>query len=268
MNNIDKRPIGIFDSGLGGLTVVKSFQKLLPNESIVYFGDTARVPYGIKSKNLVLQYSIKITKFLIKQNAKLIIVACNTATAMALNELREKFIDVPIIGVIDPGVKKAVSITKTNNIGVIGTIATINSKAYYQSIKTLNSNIKIYSKACPLFVPFVEEGLLKGKAISEVVKYYLNDFEHKVDTLILGCTHYPLLKEAISNVTKDIVLIDSAYVVANSAKDILSKHKLLNEKNNQGLLLCYVTDLPMKFDELGNIFLGSKINSVTLVDDF
>jgi len=268
MNNIDKRPIGIFDSGLGGLTVVKAFQELLPNESIVYFGDTARVPYGIKSKNLVLQYSIQITKFLIKKNAKLIIIACNTATAMALNELREKFTNIPIIGVIDPGVKKAISITKTGNIGVVGTIATINSKAYYKSIKTLNSNIKIYSKPCPLFVPFVEEGLLKGNAIAEVIKHYLTDFYNKVDTIILGCTHYPLLKEAISSVTKDIVLIDSADVVASSAKEILNECNLLNEKNNEGLLLCYVTDLPMKFDELGNIFLGSKIDGVTLVDGF
>ena len=268
MNKIDNRPIGIFDSGLGGLTVVKAFQELLPNESIVYFGDTARVPYGIKSKNLVLQYSIQITNFLIKKNAKLIIIACNTATAMALSELKKKFINIPIIGVIEPGVKKAISITKNNNIGVIGTIATINSQAYFESIKRLNNNMNIYSKACPLFVPFVEEGLLKGKAIAEVVKYYLKDFEDKVDTLILGCTHYPLLKKAISDITKDIVLIDSAHVVASIAKDVLIKHKLLNDQNNQGLLSCYVTDLPMRFDELGNIFLGSKIDSVILIDDF
>ena len=155
---MDNRPIGIFDSGLGGLTVVKAVKELLPNESIIYFGDTARLPYGVKSQSLVRQFSKEIIKFLLEKNAKAIIVACNTATAMALNSLKNEFKDVPIIGVIEPGCEKAICETTTKKIGVIGTIATISSGAYEKSIQQKNNKVKIISKACPLFVPFVEEG--------------------------------------------------------------------------------------------------------------
>ena len=231
---MDNRPIGVFDSGLGGLTVVKALKKLLPNESIIYFGDTARLPYGVKSKDLVKQYSIQITKFLIQKNAKIIIIACNTATAMALNVLRNKFSSNPIIGVIEPGVQQAILKTNNKQIGVIGTIATISSNAYEKSIKEKNTEIKAISKACPLFVPFVEEGWIQGTALNEIAEHYLSIFNNNIDTLILGCTHYPLLKNTISQHTKNITLIDSAYAVAIDAHKKLQENSLMNHNNNTG----------------------------------
>ena len=265
---MDNRPIGVFDSGLGGLTVVKELKGLLPNESILYFGDTARLPYGVKSKDLVTQYSKQIINFLIKKNAKMIIVACNTATAMALNTLKNDFKNIPIVGVIEPGSEQAILTTSNNKIGVIGTIATINSKAYEQLIKQKNAEIDLISKACPLFVPFVEEGLTDGEAINEVAQHYLSSFNNNVDTLILGCTHYPLLKGVISKNTKQITLIDSASVVAKEAYKKLQEHRLLSHDARIGTLHCYVTDLPMRFEKLGNIFLGEEIKNLHLVNDF
>ena len=265
---MDNRPIGVFDSGLGGLTVVKALKGLLPNESILYFGDTARLPYGVKSKDLVTQYSKQIINFLIKKNAKMIVVACNTATAMALNTLKKDFKDIPIVGVIEPGSEQAILTTINNKIGVIGTIATINSKAYEQSIKEKDIEIDIISKACPLFVPFVEEGLIDGEAINEIAQHYLSSFNNNVDTLILGCTHYPLLKSVISKNTKHITLIDSASVVAKETYKKLKEHRLLTHDTSIGTLHCYVTDFPMRFEKLGNIFLGGEIKNLYLVNDF
>ena len=265
---MDNRPIGVFDSGLGGLTVVKALKDLLPNESILYFGDTARLPYGVKSKDLVIQYSIQITKFLIQKDAKMIIVACNTATAMALKLLKKKFDNIPIIGVIEPGSKQAILNTNKKKVGVIGTIATINSNAYEKSIREKDIEVDIISKACPLFVPFVEEGLIRGEAINEIAKHYLSSFNNKVDTLILGCTHYPLLKEVIFQNTNGMILIDSASSVANDTYKKLEKYSLLNRRERPGELNCYVTDLPMRFKELGNIFLGENIEHLHLINDF
>ena len=265
---MDNRPIGVFDSGLGGLTVVKALKELLPNESIVYFGDTARLPYGVKSQGLVKQYSKEIIKFLLEKNAKAVIIACNTATAMALNSLKNEFKNIPIIGVIDPGSEKAIFETNTKKIGVIGTIATISSGAYKKAIQQKDSKVKIISKACPLFVPFVEEGLINGSAINEIAKHYLSSFNNRVDTLILGCTHYPLLKETIFDNTENINLIDSASTVADVTYKILFNQNLLNNAKNLGVFNCYVTDLPMRFEELGNIFFGSDITNVQLVNEF
>ena len=265
---MDNRPIGVFDSGLGGLTVVKALKELLPNESIIYFGDTARLPYGVKSKKLVKQYSKQITRFLIKKQAKMIIIACNTATAMALESLRFKFNNIPIIGVIKPGSEQAVFETNIKKIGVIGTIATINSNAYDLSIKEIDDKIDIVSKACPLFVPFVEEGFIDGDVINEIAKDYLSVFNNNVDTLILGCTHYPLLKKVIFKNTQQIKLIDSASAVAKDAYKRLQKHSLLVKEENHGALHCYVTDVPMRFKELGDIFLGQEIKHLHLVNEF
>ena len=265
---MDNRPIGVFDSGLGGLTVVKALKRLLPNESIVYLGDTARLPYGVKSKSLVKQFSTQITRFLLEKNAKAIIIACNTATAMALNSLKDEFKNVPIIGVIEPGSEKAISETITKKIGVIGTIATICSGAYEEEILKKDSRVEIISKACPLFVPFVEEGLIDGSAINEIAKHYLSSFNNRVDTLILGCTHYPLLKDIIFDNTENINLIDSASSVAEVAYKVLLDHRLLSQGGDPGVFDCYVTDLPMRFEELGNIFFGSDIKNVQLVNEF
>ena len=265
---MDSRPIGVFDSGLGGLTVVRALKDLLPNESIVYFGDTARLPYGVKSQSLIKQFSTQITRFLLEKNAKAVIIACNTATAMALDTLKSEFKNVPMIGVIEPGSEKAIYETNTKKIGVIGTIATISSGAYEKEIQIKDDKIEIISKACPLFVPFVEEGLIKGRAINEIAKHYLYSFNNNVDTLILGCTHYPLLKDIIFNNTENIKLIDSASSVAELAYKVLSDHKLLNVESKTSVFDCYVTDLPMRFEELGKIFFGSDIPNVQLINEF
>ena len=265
---MDNRPIGVFDSGLGGLTVVRALKELLPNESIVYFGDTARLPYGVKSQSLVKQFSSQITKFLLEKNAKAVIIACNTATAMALDNLKNEFKKIPIIGVIEPGSEKAISETITKKIGVIGTIATISTGAYEKAIQQKDSKVEIISKACPLFVPFVEEGIINGSAINEIAKHYLSSFNNKVDTLILGCTHYPLLKSIIFDNTENINLIDSASSVAEVVFRVLSDHKLLSTEKESVIFDCYVTDLPMRFEELANIFFGSDITNVHLVNEF
>ena len=265
---MDNRPIGVFDSGLGGLTVVKAMKKLLPNESILYFGDTARLPYGVKSKKLVIEYSNQIVKFLIKKNAKMIIVACNTATAMALEELKYNFKDTPIIGVIEPGSIQASLDSINKKIGVIGTVATIKSRAYNYALKAIDNNINVYSKDCPLFVPFVEEGMVEGEAINLIVEHYLSSFKNNINTIIRGCTHYPLLEPVIKKYVKDIKLVDSASAVAKHANMILDECKIKNGYKKRGSLDCFVTDLPRQFEKLGRIFLGESINEPQLVDGF
>ena len=262
------KPIGVFDSGLGGLTVVKALKEILPNESILYFGDTARLPYGVKSRDLIIQYSMQIANFLIKNDAKMIIVACNTATAMALEVLKNNFKDIPIIGVIEPGSIQASLDSKSKKIGVIGTVATINSKAYDIALKLVDKEIQVFSKDCPLFVPFVEEGMVEGEAINLIVEHYLSSFKNNIDTMILGCTHYPLLKPVIKDFVKDIKLVDSASAIATHAKNILIKKSLMSEVVNSNELECFVTDLPRKFEKLGEIFLGETIKQPQLVDDF
>ncbi len=265
---MDRRPIGVFDSGLGGLTVVKAMKKLLPNESILYFGDTARLPYGVKSKNLVIQYSTQIANFLIKKNAKMIIIACNTATAMALRQLENKFKDIPIIGVIEAGSVQASIESINKNIGVIGTVATIKSNSYENALKSIDNSINVFSKECPLFVPFVEEGMIDGEAIDLIVEHYLSSFQNNVDTMILGCTHYPLLEPVIKKYVRSIKLVDSASAVAKHADKILNDYKIKNVNKKRGSLDCFVTDLPRKFEKLGRIFLGESINEPQLVDGF
>ena len=265
---LEKKPIGVFDSGLGGLTVVKALKKLLPNESILYFGDTARLPYGIKSKELIIQYSSQIANFLIKKNAKMIIVACNTATAMALEELKDNFKNIPIIGVIEPGSIQASLDSINKKIGVIGTVATINSGAYEHALKSIDKSINVFSKDCPLFVPFVEEGMIEGEAINLIVEHYLSNFQNNVDTMILGCTHYPLLEPVIKKYVKGIKLVDSASAVASHADKILNDCKIKNGYKERGSLECFVTDLPRQFEKLGRIFLGESINEPQLIDDF
>ena len=264
---MDRRPIGVFDSGLGGLTVVKALKNSLPNESVLYFGDTARLPYGVKSRGLIIEYSVQITEFLIQKGAKLIIVACNTATAMALEELRSRFKEIKIIGVIEPGSQQAYLDTSTKRIGVIGTDATINSRAYQSSLLKIDNKIHVVSKACPLFVPFVEEGMITGSAINFIAEHYLSSFQNDIDTMILGCTHYPLLKDAITRYTKNIKLVDSASATAREANLILKKYNLKSTVEKPYSLDCFVTDLPMKFERLGKTFLGEPIGNPQLVYD-
>lgn len=194
---MSSQPMGVFDSGLGGLTVVHALQAVLPKEDVVYLGDTARVPYGNKSARLVKEYSLQIADFLVEQGAKIIVIACNTASAVALEGL-QKHVDVPVLGVIEPGARAALTATRNKHIGVIGTIATIDSGSYETALMTLDATLTVSGQACPLFVPLVEEGWLDGKITEQVVEHYLTPVNRaSTDTLILGCTHYPLLKKVI-----------------------------------------------------------------------
>ena len=227
----EARAIGVFDSGVGGLTVLKEIISLLPNENLLYLGDTARVPYGAKPKLTIIQYALEDARFLVKQKVKALVVACNTICAQAMSELREEF-DLPIIDVIYPASRAAVKQTKKKRIGVIGTEGTINSGVYYQVIKQLDNEIEIFSKACPLFVPIVEEGLLEGEIPQKVADMYLSELAKKqIDVLLLGCTHYPLLKEPISRcMGPEITLLNPAMAVARELKQRLLENNLLSNK--------------------------------------
>ena len=261
------KPIGVFDSGVGGLTVVKELIHQLPHEEIVYFVDTARVPYGIKSKETVIRFSIENTLFLLKQDVKLICVACNTVSSFALPVIKNHF-RVPIVGVITPGVREAVYATQNKRIGVIGTKGTIKSGTYEAEIKQLDDSISVIAVACPLFVPFVEEGWLKGSVVKEVAQMYLKPLKDaKVDTVILGCTHYPLLKQVIKDVLgEQVTLIDSAKQVAIEVKKILVTEGLLNHTKARPTQRFYVSDNPDWFSELAVRFLGRPIRNVKKVN--
>lgn len=257
--------IGVFDSGIGGLTVLKEIRKVLPDEKIYYLGDTARVPYGEKTKELIIRYSKEIVEFLLEKNVSAIVVACNTATALALKELKETF-KIPIIGVIEAGARTAIEATKNGKIGVIGTKATIQSGKYEEEIKLFNKKVEVLQKACPLFVPAVEEGILSGKLVNQIIKTYLDDFKEKVDTLILGCTHYPLLKDAISKIYPDIKIVDPAKETALDLKEILEQNEFLkNDAKKDEEVKYYVTDGQEKFKEIGIMFLEEDIPKVELV---
>ena len=256
----DRRPIGIFDSGVGGLTVVRQIQKLLPGEDVVYFGDTARVPYGTKSRETITKFSVENVEFLMKQDVKIVVVACNTASSLSIDFLKRCF-RVPIIGVIEPGAKGAVSATRSLRIGVIGTSATVSSGAYEKAIRKLSPRIRVASGSCPLFVPLVEEGWLRKPVTREVASIYLAPLKAaKVDTLILGCTHYPLLKEVIQGIMgPKVLLIDSAKEVAKDAKIILDSAGLLNTPGRKGKHKFFVSDEPSRFTAVAGRFLKKKI---------
>ncbi|MBV6478680.1 MAG: Glutamate racemase [Ignavibacteria bacterium] len=256
-------PIGVFDSGIGGLTVAKSLFGILPNENIIYFGDTARLPYGTKSKETVIRYSVEIAKFLLDKNVKMIVVACNTASSVALPYLR-KLSNVPVIGVIKPGSKAAVSATNNYRIGVIGTLGTVQSYAYKTQIHKFDRNIEVFSKACSLFVQLAEDGWTENKIAALIAKEYLSGFkDDKIDTLILGCTHYPVLKIIISKVLgRKIRLIDSGEETAKEVRRLLEQFHLVNNKKNPGKHKFYVTDFQKKFREISERFLGQPLHDV------
>jgi glutamate racemase len=258
-------PIGIFDSGIGGLTVAKAVAKALPTEDIIYFGDTARVPYGIKSEETVREYALQITDFLLSKGVKMILIACNTVSASAKNEIKEKTGSLPVLDVITSGTEMALKQTPNNHIGVIGTLATVNSKAYEKSIHALNSEIKVTQQACPLLVPLAEEGWIDNEVATKTLENYLSVFDKSdINSLILGCTHYPLFKKAIPSVLKsqNIKIIDSADSIALTAKNTLSTLELLNSKG--GDFQCFVSDRPQRFQELAERFLGRKIADVVV----
>ena len=256
--------IGIFDSGVGGLTVVKETIKRLPNENIIYLGDTARLPYGTKSKNTVIKYAESNTEFLLSKGVKLLVVACNTASSHSLNKLKKNY-KIPIIGVIEPGANKAVQSTKNGKVGIIATPSTIRSGAYQKAIKKINPKIKTYSKACPLFVPLVEEGWQNGDIAQDIAKKYLGEFKKKkIDVLILGCTHYPLLKNTIKKVLGDkIRLIDSA---EETARDIAKEMSANIGNKRVGKKEFYLTDNSENFLNIASKFLGRKISKIKVID--
>ena len=265
-----KQPIGIFDSGIGGLTVLKEISKEIPAEDVVYFGDTAHLPYGTKSKETITKFSIDNVHFLKDFDTKLVVVACNTASSLSLEVLKDQFA-MPIIGVIEPGAKQAISKTKNGRIGVIGTKATIGSGSYESCLKQLDPSVKVYSEACPLFVPFVEEGWLDGEVVSKVARIYLDQLKSfQIDTLILGCTHYPLLKQVIQQtIGEKVMLVNSAEETAKEARALLEKLKLLShgDGRSEGQTRFYVSDEPESFRVLGERFLGRSIQSVAKVAD-
>lgn len=262
----NNRPIGIFDSGVGGLTVLKEIERLLPFEDIIYFGDTARVPYGNKSKSTIVKFSTECTLFLLKNKVKMIVIACNTSSALALEHLRNVF-TIPIIGVITAGVNKVLSLNSADRIGVIGTRSTIISGSYEREIQSFNRKAKVYSQACPLFVPLVEEGLLKGKIVNQAIDMYLKRFsKNRVDAVILGCTHYPLLKPQISRYLKGTFIVDSAKEVASYTKTLLLSKNLLSSNKHKGKKIFYVSDEPMAFARLAKLFLKRKIPTPKIVN--
>ena len=259
-------PIGLFESGIGGLTVLHQIIEKLPRENTVYLGDTARSPYGTKSVETVLRYSFENADFLIQKGVKLLVVACNTSTAIALEAL-EKNLSVPVVGVIEPGAKAALAKTRSGKIGVIGTEATIQSGAYTQALKRLDPRVEVYSRACPLFVPLVEEGWLDNEVVEKTVESYLTSLKRSgIDTLILGCTHYPLLKKAIRRfMGRDVQLVDSAEETANEVSALL-KEKSLEREKGKGKASFFVTDVPDRFIKVGRRFLGEKVDSAVRIE--
>ena len=247
---MDNRPIGIFDSGVGGLTVAKEIIKTLPNENIVYFGDTARVPYGAKSKDVVTKYSKQIVRFLLTKNVKAIIVACNTVSSNSLDALRRTF-DIPFIGVVEPGVKSVLETTKNKRVGIIGTEATIRSGMYGRLIHDADSTIEVFSKPCPLFVPLAEEGWYDNDVARMTAELYLDELiSCGIDTLLSGCTHYPLLKHCIGETIGEAVkIVDPAKNTADALRIILEKNNMLNDGSEKPTNIFYVSDITDKFEK-------------------
>jgi glutamate racemase len=261
------RPIGVFDSGIGGLTVVRELRARLPDESIIYFGDTARVPYGAKSPATVARYSEEAAAFLLSRDVKLIVIACNTATAHAFDRLSTT-LPVPVIGVIEPGARAAVSASRTGRIGVIGTAGTIRSGAYDLAVRRRLDSARVYAQPCPLFVPLVEEGLCDGEATRIIAREYLEPLrEMDVDVLILGCTHYPLLRPLLQDVMgPDVTLVDSAEQTALDVAQALESLGARAPGNSPATCTFIASDSPLRFRDVGRMFVGEMIGSVEHVD--
>jgi glutamate racemase len=260
---LNSKPIGVFDSGIGGLTVVKALRELLPNENIIYFGDTARVPYGTKSTQTIINFAGQDTEFLITKDVKLIVVGCNTVSSTALDVLLTNY-TLPIIGVLEPGARAAALNTENNKVGVIGTPATIKTNAYPRKIRDYKSDAMIFSQACPLFVPLVEEGWENTEIALLTARQYLAPLlAQEIDTLVLGCTHYPLLKDTIRRVSGDQVkLIDSAEQTAQQVRQLLTDLNLMSPPGNPGNHKFYLSDIPPNFIGMAERFLGEPLSHV------
>lgn len=263
---MDRRPIGVFDSGIGGLTVVRELQQQLPHESLVYFGDTARVPYGNKSPETVRRYAREILEFLLSRDVKMVVVGCNTASAHALDELK-KISPVPVEGVVGPGARAAVAASRGGAVGVIGTAGTMKSGAYEREILALKPDARVIQRACPLFVPLVEEGWLTGEATRLIAHQYLDPLRADgIDTLVLGCTHYPLLKPLLADVMgQGVTLIDSAEQTAGAVARELAESNLEGPRNAAAHTHFVVSDAPEQFERVGAAFLGDRVRDIETV---
>jgi glutamate racemase len=263
----NSKPIGVFDSGVGGLSVLKQLLNKMPNENYIYLGDTARVPYGNKSNSKVIEYSQQAVDFFLEEEVKMIVIACNTASAIAVENIKRQAKGIPIVEMIRPASLASVESTKNYRIGIIGTRATINSKAYNTEILKYDkySNLKIYSKACPLFVPLVEEAMFDSEATKLIVSGYLGYLkEEDVDTVVLGCTHYPFLKEQIKEVLPSVKLIDTGEEATKLVYNLLKDSNSLN--NDNGSISFYLTDTPYMFTDIANKLLGITIDKIKKVD--
>lgn len=258
MSQFSNLPIGVFDSGIGGLTVVRQLRRVMPREDFVYLGDTARVPYGTKSPGTIVRFACEDTQFLVNEGVKAVVVACNTASAWAIPTLERSF-NVPIFGVILPGAKAALEKTRAGRIGIIGTTSTIRSQAYVKAILARDDSVKIVARSCPLLVPLIEEGWVRHKVTRTVLKEYLAPLlKHRIDALVLGCTHYPLLKPLLAEVAgRKVRLVDSAEACADHVLERLQTMKLLaSRRRRPGVFLPFVTDEVERFNELSQRFLG------------
>ena len=260
-------PIGVFDSGMGGLTVLRALHERLPAEDLLYFGDTARVPYGTKGERTVRAFAEQDALFLVERGVKMVVVACNTASAFAIDHLRE-VLPVPVLGVIEPGVETALARTRGGRVGVIATLGTVNSNRYQELLTEGVGEARVAALPCPLFVPLVEEGMIDHPITRSVVEEYLAPLRGEVDTLILGCTHYPLLKGVVGEfMGPDVALVDSAEALADSAADLLREAGLAPPDGaDGGAMEFWLSDIPWKFREVGERFLGRPIDEVHTVN--
>lgn len=268
MENKKNAPVGVFDSGVGGLTVVREIIRQLPDENIVYFGDTARVPYGNKSKENIIRFSKQIIRFLKTKQVKAIVIACNTASALALDTVRDAF-EIPILGVVVPGARAAVEATQNGNVGVVGTDATVRSKVYTQVIQKMDPTVTVIEKACPLFVPLVEEGFKEHPITEQVIDYYLASMKaSRIDTMILGCTHYPLLRSRIRSYLGDgIQIVNPAYETAMDLKALLKERNMANDgEGEHGHCEFYVSDAAEKFKSFANSVMPFNIASTSVIE--
>lgn len=263
--SLASRPIGVFDSGIGGLTVTRALMERMPFENIIYFGDTARVPYGVKSVATIEQFTSQIVDFLLEKEVKALVIACNTISAVAGNHVRKR-VPVPVFDVIDSGARDAISMSRNNSIGVIATPTTVNANAYARAIHGLQADARVYSQACPLLVPLVEEGWLDHPVTRLTVQEYLKPVRAEgIDTLVLGCTHYPLLKPLIGELAgENIKLVDSAVSVADQVARTLAEQGLCTPNRDEADYRYYVTDIPLRFQTVAERFLGRTLRHIEM----
>lgn len=254
MKNVDNRAIGVFDSGVGGLTCIPHLFEELPDERVIYFGDTARTPYGSKAVSTIKHFSTQIADFLVSNDVKMLVIACNTITCICIDELRERFPDIPIVGIVDPAAKKVSEICNNkNSVGIIATKATIESGIYQELIKNYNKSINVSVLPTPMFVPLIEEGIIDGDVMETMIKHYMDDFikEKNIDTLILGCTHYPIIKKVINKLYPWITIINPSYEITNKVKKILDEREM-RAKNIEKSNIFYASDLSGNFSNMIN----------------